>query len=181
MDAYRDVVQDSSGNALVGATVTVTNTSDGLPALIYYDKAGANAVPGGIVATGAFGRFEFYAAPGRYDLTVSYGTATPYTLEGVLVGTVPLGVSKSWAVAAGQTLVVPAGEFQDPMPLTLVPGAGGTMTAYVTIAADTADTNQWEQWLGGAVSARTIYVLNGGATALILVATTAAGTALALT
>ncbi len=181
MDAYRDVVQDSAGNALVGATIAVTNSSDSQPSVIYFDKAGANVIPGGIVSTGALGRFEFYADPGRYDLTVSYGSAASYTLEGVLVGTVPLGISKTWSVAAGQTLVVPAGEFQDPMPLTLLPGAGGTMTAYVTIAADTADTNQWEQWLGGTVSSRTTYVLNGGATALILVATTAAGTALALT
>jgi hypothetical protein len=181
MDAYRDVVQDSAGNALVGATVAVTNAGDGQPSLIFYDKAGANAVPGGIVTTGDLGRFEFYASPGRYNLNVSYGGAQSYLLEGVLVGSIPLGVSKTWSVAAGQTLVVPAGEFQDPMPLTLVPGAGGTMTAYVTIAADTADTNQWEQWLGGTVSARTTYVLNGGATALILVATTTAGTALALT
>lgn len=68
---YRDVVQDTAGNAISGASVAVVETGTTTPATLYSDLAGNSAIDGGTVLTDSGGLFEFYALPGVYDLTIT--------------------------------------------------------------------------------------------------------------
>jgi hypothetical protein len=76
---FTDVVQDRFGNALSGVVVTVTLTGTATLATIYPSDAGSaylpvagvSAIAGSAVTTDSNGRYTFYAADGRYDLTVS--------------------------------------------------------------------------------------------------------------
>ena len=72
MQKYRDTVLDSSGNIIIGAVVTVVLAGGGA-ATIYSDN-GLTVVSS--VVSGADGSFFFYAANGRYTITVTPPVST---------------------------------------------------------------------------------------------------------
>lgn len=71
MQKYIDAVLTSSGTPAAGASVSVTVTATGLPATIYSDN-GSTVISGSTVTADASGEYAFYAANGRYTLTISY-------------------------------------------------------------------------------------------------------------
>ena len=71
MQKYFDAVLTSSGTPAAGASVSVTVTATGLPATIYSDN-GSTVISGSTVTADASGEYAFYAANGRYTLTISY-------------------------------------------------------------------------------------------------------------
>lgn len=71
MQKYIDAVLTSSGTPAAGASVSVTVTATGLPATIYSDN-GSTVISGSKVTTDASGEYAFYAANGRYTLTITY-------------------------------------------------------------------------------------------------------------
>lgn len=68
MQKYADVVQDAYGNAITNASVTVTD-GGGL-ATIYSDNGMTETA--NPISTNALGEFSFYAANGRYNISVSF-------------------------------------------------------------------------------------------------------------
>lgn len=84
MQKYSNTVTKRTGAAIEGASVAVTTYPAGAAAAIYADD-GITSIPGSIVTTDANGHFEFYAADGRYTLSVSGPGITPYTLHDVLL------------------------------------------------------------------------------------------------
>lgn len=67
MQKYRDTVLDSSGNIVIGAIVTAVLAGGG--AAVIYSDNGLTVVTQ--VVSGADGSFFFYAANGRYTITVT--------------------------------------------------------------------------------------------------------------
>jgi hypothetical protein len=74
---YQNVLQDKFGNVIVGASVAVYVYGTTTPATIYSGN-GSGVLPSNTVTTNSLGEFAFYAANGRYSLTV---TATNFVLE----------------------------------------------------------------------------------------------------
>lgn len=70
------VLSSANGNPIPGATVTVKKT-DGTAATIYSDD-GVTALGSNVVTAGDDGEYSFYAANGRYDLTIA---GTGFTAE----------------------------------------------------------------------------------------------------
>ncbi len=88
MQRYDGVVQDSSGAAISGATVTVRVLSSGALAVVYSDEVlTAKTNP---LTTTTDGSFWFYAADDDYTIAATYGGAT-YTL-----GDVTLHSPEAW-------------------------------------------------------------------------------------
>jgi len=77
MQKYRDIVLDNAGNAILSATITVTDNSGGGVSTIYSDD-GVTAKANPFTASGVDGAYEFYAASGHYDITIA---ATGFTTE----------------------------------------------------------------------------------------------------
>lgn len=75
---YRNVLQDEAGNGIAGASVTVTVNSTGVAASLFSNAAGTAPITGNIVQTASSpaGVYEFYAAVGVYDMTITKGGAT---------------------------------------------------------------------------------------------------------
>lgn len=97
------VIQDTNGNVLPGATVTVQQEISGLPvASIFSDRAGTvpKANPGTADASGVF---YFHAAGGAYRVTAVSGSVTA-TARYVAVGTAQELDSDSLLTAAGGTV-----------------------------------------------------------------------------
>ena len=79
MQRYANTVLDTAGNAVANATVTVNLVGTTTAATLFSDNV-YTALANPVIA-GADGAFEFYAAPGRYDLAItktnfSFGTTT---------------------------------------------------------------------------------------------------------
>jgi len=70
---FFDSVADSLGRPVAGATVTVNVTGNGLASIYSDDGITLTSNP---LTTNALGKFDFYAADGRYDLNIS-GTGFP--------------------------------------------------------------------------------------------------------
>ena len=77
MQQYQNVIQDKFGNVIVGASVAVYVYGTTTPATIYSGN-GSGVLPSNTVTTNSLGEFAFYAANGRYSLSVS---ATNFVLE----------------------------------------------------------------------------------------------------
>lgn len=77
MQKYADTVTTRSGKAVAGASITVYNQGTTTPATIYSDN-GITPITG--LATDSLGKFEFYAADGRYDIEIS-GTGIQTQLQ----------------------------------------------------------------------------------------------------
>jgi len=74
---YQNVIQDKFGNVIVGASVAVYVYGTTTPATIYSGN-GSGVLPSNTVTTNSLGEFAFYAANGRYSLSVS---ATNFVAE----------------------------------------------------------------------------------------------------
>lgn len=79
MQKYQNAIQDIKGNAVAGATVAVYLYGTLTPATIYSDN-GSTVIPSSSVTTDSTGEFYFYAANGRYTLSV---TASQFVAEQV--------------------------------------------------------------------------------------------------
>lgn len=77
MQQYQNVLQDKFGNVIVGASVAVYVYGTTTPATIYSGN-GTGLLPSNTVTTSSLGEFAFYAANGRYSLSI---TATNFALE----------------------------------------------------------------------------------------------------
>lgn len=77
MQQYQNVIQDKFGNVIVGASVAVYVYGTTTPATIYSGN-GSGVLPSNTVTTNSLGEFAFYAANGRYSLSVS---ATNFVAE----------------------------------------------------------------------------------------------------
>lgn len=73
MQKYQDVVIDLSGNAVSGASVSVTSYSTGAAASIFDDNGAAITNP---ITSGSDGRFAFSAADGLYTITATKGSVS---------------------------------------------------------------------------------------------------------
>jgi hypothetical protein len=76
MELYHDTAQDSSGNIINGAQVTVTVHSSGAPATIYDKDGGALSNPFNSGYDRSQGEIDFAAANGLYDIQIVSGTTT---------------------------------------------------------------------------------------------------------
>lgn len=74
MQQFYDAVLSPTGDAIVGATVTVTKLPSGTPTL--YSDNGVTALGSNVLTTNSRGEYSFYAANGRYLCTI---TATGYS------------------------------------------------------------------------------------------------------
>lgn len=79
MQKYINNVQDTNGKAIVGAAITVNLAATGLPATLYSDN-GVTLTTNPIYSS-TTGSFAFYAADGRYNIVVTYGTNTISTTD----------------------------------------------------------------------------------------------------
>ncbi|CAB4161688.1 Pectate lyase superfamily protein [uncultured Caudovirales phage] len=77
MQQYQNVLQDKFGNVIVGASVAVYVYGTTTPATIYSGN-GIGLLPSNTVTTNSLGEFAFYAANGRYSLSI---TATNFVAE----------------------------------------------------------------------------------------------------
>lgn len=76
MKKYQDIVLDNTGNAILSATVTVSDNGGGT-ATIYSDN-GITATANPFTASAIDGAYSFYAPNGRYDVNI---VATGFTTE----------------------------------------------------------------------------------------------------
>lgn len=74
---YFDTMQDESGNALAGGTLTVTQYPGGGAASIYATNGTASPIAGGVVTADVTGQVSFFAPDGAYILAYAYN-ATVY-------------------------------------------------------------------------------------------------------
>ena len=83
MQKYTDIVL-SNGRPVTGAVVTVTTYPGGAAPTIFADN-GVTVIAGNSVSTDTSGRFSFYAADGRYTLTISGTGITTQTISDILL------------------------------------------------------------------------------------------------
>lgn len=82
MQKYTNNFTDAAGNAIAGATVTVTTFPDGLVATLFQSSAGGG-VKGNPLTTDNLGYFDFYAANGDYIIQITSPFTQPVTLADV--------------------------------------------------------------------------------------------------
>lgn len=112
MEGFTDVVLDTDGRPIQGASVTITDYPSGSASSLYSDN-GTTALTTNVVTTDALGRYTFFAADGRYTRVISKSgystiTLTDLTLlddpaQGALTATT---ISASGNVNIGGTLTV---------------------------------------------------------------------------
>lgn len=103
MEKYRNNVVDRNGNVLPGASVLVKTYPAGTTATIYSDN-GVTSVNNPLT-TDAYGQFAFYAADGRYSLTISGSNITTYTIDDIPLLEDPADGSAALADPSGASLV----------------------------------------------------------------------------
>lgn len=87
---YFETLQDESGNALAGATVTVTNYPSGTAASIYSTNGTASPIAGGIATADVTGQVAFFVPNGAYTLVYAVA-GTPYKTKTPVQMFDPLG------------------------------------------------------------------------------------------
>lgn len=102
MQKYANVVQNRLGTVMPGVSVSVTLASDDSPAVLFSD----NGVTGKAnpFNTDGLGRFEFYAADDRYNITLSKNSTVLGTLNDILLED-PADGSEALAQPTGASLV----------------------------------------------------------------------------
>ena len=107
MQKYHDVVLDNNGNAVLSATITVTNNSDGTAATIYSDNGTTTIAGGTFTSSSVDGAYSFYAANGRYDIAITKTGFTTESLTDILLEdfTVAISVDSNNDVSIGGTVV----------------------------------------------------------------------------
>jgi len=103
---YADVVQDTAGNAVAGASVAVYSTL-GAAADLYADAAGTMPYPNNVVLTDDEGYFEFYVEDGRYNISATKGVVYMIRQDVGVVDSATfsdaIGELQSFAVNIGET------------------------------------------------------------------------------
>lgn len=84
MRRYTETVLQPDGKPLVGASVLVTLTGTSTAAALF-DNASGSLSKANPLATDSSGAFAFYAADGRYDLTISKAGFAPILVSDVLL------------------------------------------------------------------------------------------------
>jgi hypothetical protein len=137
------VVQDRSGNAISGASITVTASDGGLATLYSDNGVTPTSNP---VTTNTNGEYAYYAANGIYSESIAASGFVGETIPGVtlfdaldpskslplltnIIGVDPTGVGDSTAaiqsaLSKGVIYFVPPGRYRITSPLTAVDGAG---------------------------------------------------------
>lgn len=82
MQQYKNAVTAATGLAIAGATVTVTLAAGGAATL--YSGNGTGVLGSNVLTTGADGTYSFYAANGRYLLTIAASGFDASTLDVIL-------------------------------------------------------------------------------------------------
>jgi len=82
MQRYTNNVQNQSGQAVQNASVTVLNYPSLTTATIYADNSGTPM--GNPITTDKLGFFAFYAADGRYSVSIAGPGIKPYQLDDIL-------------------------------------------------------------------------------------------------
>ena len=82
MQKYMDVVLTTDGSPIGGASVYVTNLSGTVPVIYSDDGVTVAANP---LTTNSLGAFSFYAADGRYTLSISVGGYPVTTISDILL------------------------------------------------------------------------------------------------
>lgn len=77
--------QDRAGNAIVGATVTITKWSNGNPVELYTDALGASPVGSNTAVTDADGEINVYLSPDIVDVSVTKAGQTLLAATGIEV------------------------------------------------------------------------------------------------
>lgn len=84
MQKYHDIVLDNKGNAVLSATITVTDNPGGGVSTIYSDN-GVTSLTNPFTASGVDGAYSFYAAGGRYDINIAKTGFTTESLTDILL------------------------------------------------------------------------------------------------
>jgi len=124
MQRYYGTAQDKQGNCIPNAVVTVYNAGSTLPLPTIYATSGSRTAPLAIsnpLTTDANGNFGFAAANGNYDISISGGSISTYTIPNVVlfdgldvpgvpgaITSVGLSMPGEWAVA-GSPITTGAG------------------------------------------------------------------------
>jgi hypothetical protein len=101
MQKYSDNITNRSGQVIVGASVTVSRVDGGAVTLYSDNGVTVRANP---LTTDANGYFEFYAADGRYNLTINGNGIRQYAITDILLED-PADGSAALAAASGSSLV----------------------------------------------------------------------------
>lgn len=101
MQKYSNVVQDRQGRAIAGAKVTVNVLGGGLASL--YSDNGVTVIDNPLT-TNSVGHFEFYAADGRYSLSISVANVVTATETDILLED-PADGSAALAAPSGSSKV----------------------------------------------------------------------------
>jgi len=138
---FFDTLADVSGNALLGATVTVTNYPSGSLANIYSANGTASPIVGSLVTADITGQVSFYAPDGAYTLTYVY-KGTTYKVRSPVQLLDPMGfVSAADSGGAANAYAVAGSQY----PAQLYVGLKvEILAAHTNTGASTI------QWQGGA-------------------------------
>lgn len=129
MQKYWNTVQDRDGNAIQYPRVTVKQ--GGVNATIYTDAAGLIAATNPLQGD-ASGYFEFFAAPGTYDLTISGASFATVTITaGAVVGQSAADVT---TVQSGTGFIARAlsAKIQGGLPISIEDAGGGPSASAAT-------------------------------------------------
>ena len=145
MQQYQDSVltQNASGITVVGAglTVHVYNAGTVVPATVYSDN-GITVIDQLLapITTDINGKFEFYAANGRYDVTITGATITSITVPDILLEDLTLFFGGNYADNLGTVNALAASYpnavtsvLSDGYPIEVDTSVLGTNTGAVTI------------------------------------------------
>jgi len=135
---YFDTLQDTSGNALVGATVTVTTYPAGAAASIYSTNGTASPLTGGIATSDSTGQVSFFIEDGSYILTYK-NAGTTYKTRSPVQMTDPMNfVAATDTGSAANTYVVSNSAY----PLSLYTGLKFEfLAAHTNTGASTLNLN----------------------------------------
>ena len=138
MQKYFDVVQNSFGKALGGATITVYN-SDGSKASIFSDSSGTpTANP---ITADSTGEYSFYAANGTYRLTIASNGYTTENRDGVTIFDPSSAVQINGALGTPTSGNFSAGTFTWPTFNQSTTGSAGNVSHALTFGTGLSGTS----------------------------------------
>lgn len=138
MQKYTNAIQDVHGNAVAGATIAVYLYGTLTPATIYSDN-GSTVIASSSVTSDSTGEFYFYAANGRYTLSVSAPQfASEQVSDVYLYDPTVANVVDTFTATAGQTVFTLTSAPGDIDALTVIlNGASLTPTSEYTLSGVT--------------------------------------------